>query len=226
MFVWRITTFWIIQRTFSCSFISKPNLIRFTGFSCNFCALKNRKKTTKRRCWLGKLRVRYITEWKWPFNCGKFEIFIPVTWPFLYCSGCRWVDSNMVIKIVIIPTTTRTPAIHSIRRECAPSTVKCSTESIAGATVMQTNLFIRYFTEKINEKFSRLAGNKIGTVFITSLIILLVILFFINGCIWACIFQCRRSFCGGRDRDEEMFDIGSMRSSMRRSMRRSADPIS
>lgn len=60
-----------------------------------------------------------------------------------------------------------------------------------------------------------ISGNKIGAVFITSFIILLVILFFINGCIWACLIQCYRNCCGRRDRDE-VFDIGSLRSSMRR----------
>ncbi|KAG4071222.1 hypothetical protein HA402_008957 [Bradysia odoriphaga] len=70
-------------------------------------------------------------------------------------------------------------------------------------------------------------SNKIGTVFITTLIILLIIVFFINGCIWACLIHCYRSFCGRRDRDDEMFDIGSLRSSMRRaSMRRSGTDIS
>ncbi|KAJ6644594.1 hypothetical protein Bhyg_09563 [Pseudolycoriella hygida] len=71
-------------------------------------------------------------------------------------------------------------------------------------------------------------SNKVGTVFITSLIVLLVIFFFINGCIWACIIHCYKNFCGRRDRDDEIFDVGSLRSSMRRSMRRSGmdTPIS
>lgn len=133
--------------------------------------------------------------------------------------------SNMVIR-TIIPTTTRTLAIRLTRKACVPSTVKCFTESIAGAIVRQTKVFQKFYRKiKTKNRFPLITGNKIGTVFITSLIILLVILFFINGCIWACIFQCRRSFCGGRDHDEEMFDVGSLRSSMRRSMRRSADPV-